>query len=186
MVEFKTKFNFELEKIMKQENVRKAKKFLAWFSGVIIALGVMFLMLAVSDYYEGLKNDAVGDLYYGIFLIVFGGLFYPLMVLLINKSQKKEMQSFSLVSEETEEVYKFDEEKIFIFTTKGEDYRSAVETNYKYINNIVKTKDYYVLYISKIQCHVLKKEDIVSGSVEELNKIFETHFSKEKYKKVVK
>lgn len=185
MVEFKTKFDAQMVEIMKSENYRKTRKVFVWISCLFVALGALFILFAITEWKSN-HEEAMGDLGFGAFMIFAGVFYYFFIKFVANKTQKREMESMTLMGSDTEEVYKFDEDKLFIFTNKGDDYRSAIEATYKYIDNIVEADDYYVLYISKIQCHVLQKKDIVSGSIEELNKIFEKHFTGDKYKKLLK
>lgn len=182
MVEFKTKFDEKVTDVLNKRHLSKMKTLFTIVLVVFAFLGAMMLFVAYEEFQEN-NESAISDLIFGVVLLVIGLCYYPLTKWFAKKYQNKINSTMSLLSKETEEVYKFDEDKVFIFTTKGEDYRSAVETNYKYINNIVETSEHYFLYISKIQCHVLNKKDIVSGSIEELNQIFEKHFSPDRYKK---
>lgn len=182
MVEFKSKFDEKVPEIVNQRQLGKMKSFFMIVLVLFAFLGAAMLFVAFENFEED-KATAISDLIFAIVLLGVGFAYYPLTKWFAKKYQNKVNKTMSLLSKETEEVFKFDEDKIFMFTTKGDDYRSAVETNYKYINNIVETEEYYFLYVSKVQCHVLKKKDLVSGTLEELNKIFEKHFTPENFKK---
>ncbi len=185
MVEFKIKLDNKVTEIINKHHLSKMKSLFTVVLIVFAFLGFMMLCVAYEDFQNNVES-ALSNLIFGIVLLIVGVCYYPLTKWFAKKYQNKIDSSMSILSSETEEVYKFDEDKLFIFVTKGEDYRSAVETNYKYINNIVETDEHYFLYISKIQCHVLNKKDLVSGSLEELNKIFEKHFSPDRFKKDMK
>lgn len=185
MVEFKSVFNEKKVDVVNQRNFSKMKSIFLIFLVVFAFLGILMICIAYEEFLEK-EEAAISDLIFGIVLLIVGVLYYPMTKWVAKRYQNKINKTMSLLSGETEEVFKFDDEKIFIYTTKGEDYRSAVETNYKYINNIVETNDHYLLYVSKVQCHVLDKKDLVSGSFEELNKIFQKHFGDERFVREVK
>ena len=185
MVEFKTKLDETVVSAMKSESQRKTKKLVTIISWIFVGVGLFFLLLAATEWTSN-HEEALSDLGFGAFMVFAGVFYYFFIKFVTNKTQKRELDSMTLMGADTEEVYKFDEDKLFIFTNKGEDYRSAIEATYKYIDNVVETDEYYVLYISKMQCHVLQKKDLVSGTLEELNAIFAKHFAGDKYKKLLK
>ena len=133
-----------------------------------LTMGALMIGIGIDDIIE--KNgEAVYSFVTAAFAIAFGLGYYPFVRWLSKRNQGKINQTMSLMSNDTEEVYKFDDEKIFIYTTRGEHYRSAVETDYDYLYGVVEDEERYYLYISKVQCHVLSKKDIVSGTIQEFN-----------------
>lgn len=185
MVEFKTKIDKDAIQAVQKEDMKKMKKLYTGFAVFFLALGVMMLAITISDYIEGLPTDElIFDVFYTVFCLVFGVMMYPLFKWVVKKRQNDSMMGGLIF--DIEEVYKFDDEKIYIFSNKGEDYRSAVEATYKYINNIVETDTHYILYISKIQCHVLNKKDITKGTLEELNEMFSKNLPVDKFKRQLK
>lgn len=185
MVEFKTTFDADKVNKLNQRQLGKTKRAFTILMTIFVVLGVLMICIASEEFSES-SDEAWSSLFLGVFLIVFGILYYPIVKLFAKKYQNKINKTTTLLSSQTEEIYKFDEDKLFIFTTKGDEYKSAVETNYTYINNVVETDDAYYLYVSKIQCHVINKNELISGTFEELNKIFAKHFPGDKLRKEIK
>ena len=185
MVEFKSVFSADKVNVANERSIKKTRSLFFVIMGVCGVLGLLLVCVALE---ENQKNHDMSlyNMCAGIALIVVGVFYYPFLKWFSRKFQNKINNTMSLISSQTEEYYRFDEEKIYIKTTKGNEYKSVVEAKYNYINNIVETNDYYFLYISKVQCHILGKADLVSGSLEELNAIFEKHFTPECFKREIK
>lgn len=179
MVVVKTKFDEEKIKAIQELQFKRTKKLFLVLSIIITLLGLLYLAIAIDDMKLG--EEYVGSLVVAIMLIVFGVGYYPFAKWLTKHSQTNANKSLMLISSETEETYKFDEDKLYIFTIKGEKYRSAIETTYDYVCNVVENDKYIYLFISKTQCHVISKSDITSGDIDELHTILKKHFDGTKY-----
>ncbi len=179
MVVVKTKFDEEKIKAIQELQFRRTKKLFLTLSTIIALLGLLYLAIAIDDMKLG--EDYIGSFVAGVLLIVFGVLYYPFAKWITKHSQANANKSLILISSETEETYKFDDDKLYIFTTKGEKFRSAIETTYDYICNIVEDDKYIFLFISKTQCHVVSKSDITSGDIDELHNILKKYFTGTKY-----
>ena len=82
---------------------------------------------------------------------------------------KKSAKSSRVFSDETIQTTTFDEYKVIFDTVKGEDFKSHMEANYSYFMQAIETKDYFLLYPSNGQFHVVDKNaKILEGSIEEL------------------
>ena len=128
-------------------------------SVVLIALGILGVTFPEDD----------GDLYFGIFMISFGVLFTPMTLLITILLQKSENKSSTVLSSETEEVLFFDADKITITQQKGDEFTSVTTAKYSYLYKVIENKQYYFLYISKMQSHVVDKTSLVQGTLDELN-----------------
>lgn len=179
MVVVKTKFDEEKIKAIQELQFKKTRKLFLTLSIIIVLLGLLYLAIAIDD--KKLGEEYVGSLVVSIMLIVFGVAYYPFAKWLTKYSQSNVNKSLMLISSDTEETYKFDEDKLYIFTVKGEKYRSATETTYDYICNVVENDTFIYLFISKTQCHVVSKKDIASGDIDELHTILKKHFNGTKY-----
>ncbi len=160
MIRFETKFNAEKTK---QANLFVMKKI--WWAYLIFSL--LFVLLGVIN----LVSDE-RDLVFAIVMIAIGVLFTPLCILLTFAIQKKLNKSMSVLSDDTVETYVFDEERFSIKNEKGDDYKAMTVAKYSYFHKVISTPTHYMLYISSQQCHVLPKDSLVEGSLEELDKIF--------------
>lgn len=179
MVVVKTKFDEEKIKAVQELQFKRTRKLFLVLAIIITLLGLLYLAIAIDDMKLG--EEYVGSLVVAIMLIVFGIGYYPFAKWITKHSQTNANKSLMLISDETEETYKFDDEKLYIFTTKGDKYRSAIETTYDYVCNITENDEYIYLFISKTQCHVVSKKDIVSGDIDELHNILNKHFKGTKY-----
>ncbi len=135
-----------------------------WWIYVVFA--VVCILGGVADI---VLNDEVE---LGIFLIVFGVIFAPLLVLFASIGQKNSVKTMPLVSDETKETYIFDEDKVTILQQLRDDYYGSIITKYMYLFNVTETATHYFLYISRNHAHVVPKDSLVEGSLEQLNEIF--------------
>lgn len=171
MVEFSVKFGSRVNDKLAEYQMQKSNKILKNLSWAFIFLSVIFAIMPLAN---GLV-DETDIIIFGvaIFFIVFW-VFFPRVALKSAKKQQEKNGTMTIMTDATEEVYKFDEEKVFIFTTLGDKYRSAIETVYGYFLRVVEDDDSYMLFISNVQCHVIFKDCLTKGTLEE----FETYLTK--------
>ena len=158
MIKFRTVFD---EKAVEQLSKHTLKK----QSWIYIALSAIMILLGAFQIWEGDKST-------GISFILFGVIFVPVFLIIVSVSQKKVNSTMTLLQGETVEIYEFSKEELIIQTSKGEEYFSLIKAKYGYLYRVDETKDYYFLYISKIQSHVIDKRFLIEGSIEELNELF--------------
>ena len=58
-----------------------------------------------------------------------------------------------------------------IVQEKGESYRSETRADYTYFNKVEENDTHYFLYLSSMQCHVIPKNSITEGTLEDFNRI---------------
>lgn len=183
MVEFKVKFNKEigrkLAEVQYETTYEKMKKLQIFFS----ILGVILMAYAVINLFADVFDYIVFGI--GVFSCVFWFLFPKVLKKNLYRQQEKVSEESMLVNDLAEEVYKFDSEKVFIFTTMGEKYRSAIETCYGYFSMVREDDECYMLYISSVQCHLIFKNTLTGGSLEEFEGYLRSHFSEDKYIKIL-
>lgn len=160
------------------ENVTKAlnKVSLKRLSILLIIVSLVFILF-------GIMNISDDDLYGGIIWIVVGILYIPLVMLLTKLIQKRSNKTMSLISVETKERYQFDNEYIVISQQKGEDFFSETKAKYNYLYKAIESDNEFVLYISNVQAHIVPKNKIVEGTVEELRDILKNNLN-DKYKRI--
>ncbi len=65
--------------------------------------------------------------------------------------------------------------------TKGSDISSASNSNYNIIQKIYETKNYFYLFITRQQAFIVPKNDIVSGSADELSTLLKSKVESNRY-----
>lgn len=165
MVEFKTTLDANKMTAVNRNTFKKM-----WFVFVIIS--VLFIGFGV---FAILLPEDASDFYLGIFLVVFGALFTPLVWLITAAEQRRLNKSMPVMSENTLSTFTFDEEKITVVQTKDFDYYDKTVISYRYLHKVLENNDYYFLYISKMQCHVIDKASLTQGTLEELNYYFDVN-----------
>ena len=157
MVKFETKLNSQASGALNKYAMKKLWWVYALFTVLFVVLGAL-----------NLKDDTVS----GIIFICIGVLFTPLCIILTKLIQKKVDKSMSIMSDDTTETYTFEEDKFTVTQEKGEEFRGTTEAKYSYFNKVTETSTHFYMYLSKMQCHVVPKNALVEGSLEELENIF--------------
>lgn len=176
MVKFETVFNRETTKSLNKAAFKK-------YFWLFLVLSTLLILMGIMGIVEGITYPEEGDLAYGIFMLAFGVLFFPLVYVLTHFLQKNVDKTMNLLSDETKESYVFTQDKIYVNTVQANDYSANVVASYKYLYKIIEDKNTIYLYISKMQSHVIQKKYLTEGSLEELTKFFETNFNTVKYKR---
>ena len=171
MIEFQGKLDENVSKTLNRHAVKKLWWMFVLLSAVFIALGVAGIIV----------HEDISDLIAGIFLIVIGVLFTPLVLLISKPTQKKIDKSMSVLSSDTTQTFQFYPDKIIIMLEKkraGEEeseYSATTTAKYSYFYKVEETRDNYFLRISRVQYHVVNKCDLKQGTLEELNSILSSN-----------
>ncbi len=161
MIEFRTKFDGEVANSLSKWQFKKLGWILLLISIVFCGIGLIFIFVVEDE----------SEYPFAVVMIVFGLIFAPLMWLLSRNSQKQINKSASLISNETEQIYQFFDDKVIVYQSKGEDFKSTAEIKYNCFFKVIETPTHYFLYISHAQAHVIVKNHLVEGNLEELNHI---------------
>lgn len=157
MIQFKSKLNDEALQSLNKNQLKK-------MMGPIAIISVCMLVIGIYLYY-------MVNTFLGMFLILFGIIYLP-MLLIINKyAIKKNKKTMPILSDETITTYEFNEDEIIVTAAKENMFHSQATYKYSCIYKAVETKESYLLYISNHQAEVVLKKDIIEGSIEELNHI---------------
>ena len=159
MVEFKTTLNADKTAAVNKNVFKKLWWVFLLTSLLVVIIGVCGILFREDE----------ADLYMGIVITVLGVCFTPLVMLLTFIIQKSMNKSMPVLSDDTLSVFTFDNCKITILQSKGDDYHAETVCSYKYLYKVAEDNDYYFLYISKAQCHVIDKASLTQGSLMELN-----------------
>ena len=165
MIEFKTRYDAKTLGKLTDVQLRNSSKLTKGFVIFFSIMGALLLLFAYDDYTSG--EPYYMSLGIGIFSIIFGILFPTFLKNAMKKAQDRQNASSSPTTSETEMLFKFDKDRLFIFASRGEKFRSAVDADYDYIFKVYEDDDAYIVYISKMECYVLNKTDLISGTHEE-------------------
>ena len=171
MVVFNQKFDSYITTSL---NKRAFKKLLPLFVIMSLFLIVLGILLIIDE-----ENPDIG---YGIFLIIFGLGFFPLILLLTKVIQKNVNKSMSVLSIETTETYRFYEDHFEIEQIKGDEFKGITIAKYSYFFSIEEDKDNYYLSLSKMQSHVIRKNSLIEGSIDEFINILSRNIPQQKLK----
>lgn len=165
MVEFRSKLDSSKSRALNNNMFKKLLWLYALCTVLLIILGVVIIVFREDD----------SDFAAGIGLIVLGVLITPLCYLLTRFIQKRIDKSATYISDNTEEIYIFDEQYITLTQTMGDVFTSTLKARYSYIYKAREDKNYFYLYISKMQSHVIDKSSISQGTLEEATALLKTN-----------
>lgn len=165
MVEFRSKLDGSKSRAF---NIKTFKKIL-WLYALLTVFLIVFGVINILFREDG--ADFVG----GVFLIVFGVLITPIGFLLTLFLQKRNDKASTYISEETKEVYTFNEQYITLTQTRGDVFTTTLKAKYSYIYKASEDNKYFYLYISKMQSHVIDKSSITQGTLEEVTMLLKTN-----------
>lgn len=165
MIVFHSKLDSSKTKALNKKAFKKLLWLYAFLSLLIIFIGIVSISF---------KEDS-SDATFGIFFIVFGLLITPLGYLFTRVLQRRIDKSTVYISSDTEEIYTFDEQYITITQRKGDEFSATIKARYSYIYKAYEDKNYYYLYISKMQSHVIDKSSITQGSLHELHTLLKNN-----------
>lgn len=172
MIKFETKLNSQTANALTKQAMKKLWWLYLFFSLIFVIMGALFLI------------GSEPELILGITFILLGVLFAPLCIVFTKRMQKKTNATMSVLSDCTIETFVFDYDSFVITQVKGDDYRAETYAKYNYFYQIISTKTHYFLYMSAQQCHVVSKDSLVEGRLEDLDDIFARNLgSKFKIKK---
>lgn len=100
---------------------------------------------------------------------------YSLGYLLTLFLQKRNDKAATYISDDTEEVYLFDEQFITLTQTRGDVFTSTLKARYSYIYKASEDKNYFYLYISKMQRRVIDKSSLTQGTLGEAVALLKTN-----------
>lgn len=167
MVRFETKLNAESVKQLNKHSLFR----LGW---VMVVCSLLMIGLGLVGFFAG---EDSADRASAIVLIVFGALFVPLVLLVTFILQKVINKSAKYITDETDEVYVFDEEKLYI-KQSSKNMQSEATYGYDYLYKVMESATHYFLYISKTQCHIIPKNSATEGNLTELSELLRQKLGK--------
>lgn len=142
----------------------------------------LFILISVLCVFMGVIGIVAGedaeDRSVGIGLIAFGVLYAPVVWFGVRLIQKHTNKTTAYISDDTVQVFKFEEERCYIEQERGDMFKASLTAAYSYFYKVKETATHYFIYSSSAQVFVAPKADIVEGTVEELNAIFAAKLGK--------
>lgn len=109
--------------------------------------------------------------YFGIIFAIVFGLGFPVLCFGMMKFMVwLQLRSSKFISEETKIDYRFDSDIIFYYMEKP-GMKMTCEWSWDLCHKAYETKEYFYIYISNMQAHIVPKKDIISGTSQELTEI---------------
>ena len=175
MVEVRGKFDENVLKSVNKRSFKIASIIILIFSALVLLVGIVGVVW----------GEDAEDLGMGIYCICLALLCYPIFCGIYAIIKKFVKPNSGLISAETEQQFQFFEDRFMCSQIKGEEFNDFMQAKYSVLFKIIETKEQYFLYLTRVQCFVINKADITSGSVDELNNILITALG-EKFKKLKK
>lgn len=167
MVEFRSKLDSSTSHELNNNRFKKILWLYFFFMVLFISFGAILILTK--------KNNS--DFRAGVGLIVFGVVIGLLCLgyWLTLFSRKGIVKSAKYISNNTEEVYTFDEEYITITQTQSDVFMSTLKAKYSFIYKASENNNYFYIYISKIQNYIIDKSSITQGTLEEVTMLLKTN-----------
>ena len=161
MVEFKGKFDENVQKSVEKRSFKIASLTLLPLCALVLIVGIIGAVF----------GEDAEDLSMGIYLICLSLCAYPFFCLLYVILRKLVKPNSSLMSAETEQQFQFFEDRFMCNQVKGNEFNDFMQAKYSVLFRVIETKEQYFLYLSRTQCFVINKVDLTSGTIDELNRI---------------
>jgi len=171
MIKYRTVMNAEVTKQINKDAMKRLAPMFTIISAILVIMGVLGIAFP----------EAEEDIGLGIFLIIYGLLFYPFILLVIRIAYKKQTKSMQILSDETIEEFTFDSGYLEITQTKGTEFYGLTRCKYECLFQVQDTKDYFYLFISNSQSYIIPKSAIIMGTNDQTSTILSLALGK-KYK----
>ncbi len=158
---------------MKQVNVMSLKS----VNVFVIALSLVFIIFGVKRIVEGVNYLDNKALVFGIILVVFGLVFYPVMKISGKRSQQN-ADNESSSNNTVREIFEFTASEITIEAIGQNEISSTNKLSYQNLLKIVETEKYFYVFITAQQAYVIPKTSLIEGSFNELIGYLNQNFSK--------
>lgn len=160
MIKFETKIDADTAKQINKFTFKK-------IAIPLIFVSLAFIILGVVGYLTGEDNI---DRILAIIWLIFGFVFIPFVFGLALIFQKFLNKSAKYITNSTIEQYEFDENKMHLHQS-SETFETDSKYDYRHFYKVFETNTHYFFYISRQLCHVIPKNSITEGTIEELNLI---------------
>jgi len=94
--------------------------------------------------------------------------FFLIVIIILVCSVDSAVKSYKLLSPNTMQYFRFEQHGFLEITTKQNEYKSHTECSYSLLHSAVMTNAYFILNLSNSMALVVCKNNIITGSSEEL------------------
>lgn len=157
------------------KSTKEINKF--WFKKIlwlIFTVSILLLVIGLCGFFCSENNN---DRNLAIAYIILSVLIFPLTYFIIMIGQLFENRFSKSVYDGTDEIYEFGKDGLQLKQTSDKLYCQS-DYKYSYFYKVYETKTHYILYISLRQCHIVPKNSIVEGTVDELNELLNRNLGK--------
>ena len=138
-------------------------------SQAVKLIWVPFLLTALMATLGIVYTVKMGELAYGISMIVFGLLMPVLFFFLTDRLMKKSIKNSPVLSGHPVQIFRFADEKVTLSESSNVVATSDTEFAYTAFIRAEEKKTAYYLFIGKAQAYILDADGFTSGTRAELN-----------------
>jgi K+ transporter len=168
--------NFDNSKFINVQ-VKKTKKLIIFFE-------VLFLLIAVIFFVAGLKEngeDQMFDFVFAGMMLLFVILYIPIVKVISKKLQKNSNGTSYAFQNNAEIYFKFEDDKFYMEVSCA-DLKETVEAKYNYFYQVIEEGDHLFFFVQKQALSAaISKQDVVSGTYEELKEILNKNLGSQKF-----
>ncbi len=159
----------EVNAVFTKQSVREMSR------GKRISSYIIFPILAVIMLAGGLavfiQKPEQGDVVMGIIMMVLAPVIFVLGLVMTNSETKNNIKSFGVDKDDVIMNYKFSEKGVLISrTTQGKTDKETLY--YRELYKVKRTKKCFMLYLSKDELFYVPTDSFVSGTPDDLFKLF--------------
>ena len=114
-----------------------------------------------------------GDIGFGVFCIVFGTVFFPLILVMQHFATKKNIKSMQLEGNVVNKYY-FDENNVNVETYRGETKVGQSLVAYENVYKVEEHDTSYYIYVSNVQAFIVDKDKFTQGNSADLTILLAT------------
>ncbi len=133
----------------------------------------------------GAVQIALKDISFGVFCVVFGVVFYPLLLLMNRALNKKYLNSLS-ASKMMVNSYEFDNDQFVVSTLDGDKVIGTSTLTYDRLYKACEYDNAYYLFISSRQSFIVLKNSFTEGSPADLSVLLSAKLGKKYHIKLSK
>lgn len=147
---------------------------------------VPLIIFCLSFVLFGVASIFLEDYFLGISFVIIGFLFYPIMLLCNKGSVKIQRKNSSLLNTVMRVDFNFKSDK-FIAITKYFNEEEDIENRaYNLLKSVYEDNDYFYLFISNIQAHIVAKSGMQKGTIDDIRNLILRNIPIQSYKSYMK
>lgn len=145
---------------------------------------IYMILISIAIIGIGVYHIVISDIAVGIFWIIIGLLYIPLVFLFTKQTKSTDHIQYHTSYGKLDETYTFDNNGITIKQTDNKEFNSVTSFKFEEIYKLYKTKQDYFLYVNKERIHIIPKSSLKSGTIDDFEKLLKNKL-KSKFKKIL-